>query len=85
MELACASGSSASPSSEESGEDNSTGTFWRWSLAITNTVWVELLLLNVHVGKCSKEKIVTQTSSSLGCTVCIHIHSLESSEGFLGC
>lgn len=53
MELAC---SSASPSSEESGEDNTTGTFW---LAITNTVWVELLLLIVHVGKCSKEKIVT--------------------------
>lgn len=59
IELASSSGSSASPSSEESGEDSTTGTFWRWSLAITNTVWVELLLLNVHVGKCSKEKIVT--------------------------
>lgn len=56
MELAC---SSASSSSEESGENNTTGAFWKWSLAISNTVWVELLLLNVHVVKCSKEKIVT--------------------------
>lgn len=59
MELACSSGSSASLSSEESGEDNTTGAFWKWSLGIANTVWVELLLLNVHVGKCSKEKTVT--------------------------
>lgn len=57
MELACSSGSSASPSSEESGEDNTTGAFWRWSLAITNTVGA--LLLNVLVSKCSKEKNVT--------------------------
>lgn len=53
MELAFSSGSSAPPSSEESGEDT-TSTFWRWSLAITNTVCVELLLLNVHVGKVLK-------------------------------
>lgn len=40
MELVCSLGSSVSPSCEESEEDNNTGTFWRWSLAISSRRWV---------------------------------------------
>lgn len=60
MERTCSLVTSLSSSSDESEDNNATGTFWMWSLAISS--WADLYLLgmvhdiNIHGGKCSKEK-----------------------------